>query len=242
MPSYHPLPMGAHEEGEDFGQWNVEYDGYGTVAVVRDETRQRVVDLQPAIDPPQAGTTAAMVKGQAETSGDVVVRARMRTLSQNATSREPAQTPKPWEVGWIMWNATTRDGPGDQGTGIPTDVTEHSYYLALKPNGWEIGKLDQALFTAGGDGGQRYLATGSSPTYPVGSQWRYVVISQIDSTIRVRVDGVTLATFTDGPGSGGYRPWTSYPAQEIYTSGALALYSEDAHVQFKDVSVKRPRK
>ncbi len=46
--------------------------------------------------------------------------------------------------------------------------------------------------------------------------------------------------FTDGPGSEGFGPWSDYPDQEIYTSGMIGLKAEDAHVQFKDVSVTQP--
>jgi hypothetical protein len=232
------IPLGTFDEGENFGFWHVDYDGYGAVRGLKPaDTRQRVVDLRPEIQPRQAGTTAALVSSRVRNRGDVVITLRMRSLAQNATSRQPAETPNPWEVGWIMWNATTREGPGDQGTGIPTDVTEHCYYLVLKTNGWELGKLDQSLFTDKDEGGQRYLATGTSPRYAVGKTWREVTITQIDATITVEVDGRVLTRFTDGPGSGGYGPWSDHPDQEVYTSGAVRLYTEDAHAQFTDLVV-----
>jgi len=234
----HYVPLGTFAEDSNIGFWHVEYDGYGAVRGLKPaDTRQRVIQLRPEIEPRQAGTTAALVKSRVRSRGDVIIRASMRSLEQNAPSRQPPQTPNNWEVAWLMWNATTRDGPGDQGTGIPTDVTEHCYYLVLKPNGWELGKLDQSLFTDGDEGGQRYLATGTSPTFPIGTTWRNVTITQIGATITVEVDGKVLTTFTDGPGSGGYGPWSDHPDQEVYTSGSVGLYTEDALTQFTDISV-----
>ncbi len=106
--------------------------------------------------------------------------------------------------------------------------------------GWELGKLDQALFAREDDGGQRYLATGTNPAFPVGEDWRNVAITQKGATITVEVDGEVLTTFTDGPGSEGLGPWSDYLEQEVYNSGTIGLYTEDAHVQFKDVSVTQP--
>jgi hypothetical protein len=97
-----------------------------------------------------------------------------------------------------------------------TDNT-HFTYLVLKPNGWELGKEDPAY-----PGAQRFLATGSDP-FPVGS-WYQVHVHQVANTISVSVDGKLLTTFVDNE-----RP---------YTSGAVALYTEDADVRFDDVRVQ----
>ena len=83
-------------------------------------------------------------------------------------------------------------------------------------------------------GGQRYLATGSSPSYPLGSTWRDVRIEQVGATITVTVDGRTLATVTDGPGSPG---WTT--GERVYTSGGIGLYTEGALAEFDAVTVTR---
>ena len=87
----------------------------------------------------------------------------------------------------------------------------------LKPNGWELGKRDPAY-----PGGQRFLATGASPAYPVGRRYD-VDVAVVEGRTAVRVDGVPLTTFVDQE-----RPWTG---------GAVALYTEDAAVRFADVEV-----
>ena len=96
----------------------------------------------------------------------------------------------------------------------------HFYYLALKPNGWELGKADPAH-----PGGQRFLVSGTAPTYQVDA-WYKVRVVQRDSTMAVWVDDVQLARFTD--------------QQAPYLNGRLGLYTEDAHVQFSDVRVVLP--
>lgn len=50
----------------------------------------------------------------------------------------------------------------------------------------------------------------------------------------VTVDGRTLATVTDGPGSPG---WTT--GERVYTSGGIGLYTEDALAEFDAVTVTR---
>jgi hypothetical protein len=91
------------------------------------------------------------------------------------------------------------------------------YYFIPKPNGWELGKADSAY-----PGAQRFLATGSSPVFPVG-EWYRVSIVQTGQTIQVSVNGIPVTTFTD--------------TERPLTSGRVGLYSEDAEVYFDDVSV-----
>ena len=111
-------------------------------------------------------------------------------------------TPNAWEVGWVLWHYT--------------DDT-HFYYLALKPDGWELGKEDPAY-----PGAQRFLRTASSPTFTVGS-WHKVTVQQVANVITVSADGVALGSFTD--------------LERPYLSGRLGLYTEDAQVHFDDVTV-----
>ncbi|QXJ23776.1 DUF1080 domain-containing protein [Actinomadura graeca] len=91
------------------------------------------------------------------------------------------------------------------------------YYLALKPTGWELGKRDPAY-----PGGQRFLATGR-PAFAVG-RWYEVGVSHRGAAMTVRVDGRELTTFTD--------------TERPYTEGAVGLYTEDAEVEFRDISVR----
>jgi hypothetical protein len=230
--SFSTAPDGAWSEGSRYGAWTLEFDGYGTVRPAAADG-DRVLELWPNVQP-QAGstTTAALVSSAATTTGDVRVSARMRTLSQNAPVRTAPSSANPWEVAWLYWNYSAAPGVGDQGTGAPTSVVRKGYYVALKPNGWELGKLDQSAFR----GGQRFLASGSMPAFAVGTTWRDVTVEQRGATLRVSIGGTVLTTFTDGPGSTGSPAWGT-PGEAVFDAGAVALYSEDARVQFDDVTV-----
>ncbi|WP_354642674.1 family 16 glycoside hydrolase [Kitasatospora camelliae] len=95
--------------------------------------------------------------------------------------------------------------------------TQHFYYLTLKPTGWELGKEDPAY-----PGSQRFLATGP-PSYPVGP-WYAVDIRQTGATASVIVDGRHLVDFTD--------------TERPYLQGGVGAYTEDAHTEFRDASVR----
>lgn len=95
---------------------------------------------------------------------------------------------------------------------------DHFYYFIAKPGGWELGKRDPSY-----PGGQRFLATGTDTLFPIG-QWYTVKISQDASNLMtVWVDGKQITTFTD--------------TEKPYTAGNVGMYTEDAHVDFDDVSV-----
>ncbi len=219
-------------EGSTHGRWRTEFTGFGAVGPVRDGSNT-ALELWPRVEPESGvGTTAALVSSTAVTTGDMSLRARARTLSQNGPTRSSPVSANAWEVAWLYWNYTRAPGRGDQGTRQATTHIRKGYYLALKPNGWELGKLDQSAFP----GGQRFLATGNAATFPVGATWRDVSVEQTGSTIRVRVAGKLLTTFTDGPGSAGSPSWN--PSTEtVFTAGSVALYAEDARVQFDDVTL-----
>ena len=96
----------------------------------------------------------------------------------------------------------------------------HFYSIVLKPNGWELGKEDPAY-----PGSQRYLATGDTPVFPIGMQ-HTVQVRQVENSMAVWANGKLLATYTDNE-----RP---------YLGGRIGLYTEDAHVVFDSVVVRRP--
>ena len=146
------------------------------------------------------GETHATLVTSTKSFGDLDWTVRVRTVSQ---LRLP--TPNPWEVGWALWHYT--------------DDT-HFYYVALKPNGWELGKEDPAY-----PGAQRYLRTGSSPTYAVGS-WHTVRMRQVGNVITAWADGVQIASFTD--------------TERPYSTGSVGLYDEDSLTHFDDVTVSQP--
>jgi len=120
------------------------------------------------------------------------------TLSQ---LRQPA--PNPWEVAWVLFRY--RD-------------LAHYYWLALKPDGWELGKKDGG--PTDGSAPQLFLETGSQPVFPTGRRYR-VQISMVAGTISVGVDGVPLLTYTD---------------PSPLPSGAIGLYEEDSRVTFDRVA------
>jgi hypothetical protein len=110
--------------------------------------------------------------------------------------------PNSWEVAWVFWHYT--------------DNT-HFYSLMLKSNGWELGKEDPAF-----PGAQRFLATGSTPVFPIGVPYTVRVV-QVQGQMVVYVNGVSLTSFTD--------------TQTPYLSGSIGLYCEDAHVTFGNVLI-----
>ena len=150
---------------------------------------------------PQASTSpdethAALVVSQASFS-NVRFSAGFQTLEQLRTGSPP----NPWESAWAVFNYT--------------DNT-HFYYVAFKPNGWELGKADPAY-----PGAQRFLATGSLPSCAVGTEHSFDIQCE-GNVISVWLDGALLTTFTDNE-----RP---------YLSGKVGFYTEDAKVAFDNVS------
>ncbi|MGY1691001.1 family 16 glycoside hydrolase [Geodermatophilus sp. SYSU D01105] len=195
--SFPLLPTGTRwVDGTQVGAWRSVYDGYGTTRVEPGESP--VLSQHPAPATSAEATHGALAVTVAE-YGDVDFTVRQRTVSQ---LRSPE--PNPWEVPWALW-AYTDD--------------QHFYYLVLKPNGWELGKEDPAY-----PGAQRFLATGDSPTFPVGT-WHTVRIRQTGATIEAWGDGRLLTRFTD--------------RERPYRGGHLGLYTEDAHVEHAGLVLHR---
>ena len=71
-------------------------------------------------------------------------------------------------------------------------------------------------------GAQRFLATGTERTFPVGGDHR-VEITQEWPRMTVTVDGTELATVTD--------------EENPYRGGSIGLYTEDAAVLFHDFRI-----
>ncbi len=181
-------------EGKTYGPWKVAFDGYGSVSVAG--KRSRSLALRPETSEEAAETHATLVQST-DTFNDLSL-----ALSLKTTTQLRAGSPHPAEVGWALWHYTD---------------SEHFYYVALKPNGWELGKEDP-----GYPGAQRFLATAQSPKFPIGQSNR-LQIRQKANMIRVTVNGRLLTTFRD--------------QEEPYLNGAVALYSEDAEAYFNNISV-----
>jgi hypothetical protein len=185
------------QPGSAYGPWYSVYTGYGVTRVVRTPAGTRALSLLPRKAAKPAETFAALVRTQ-QAWKDVEFLARLRTVAQ---LRKPR--PNAWETGWVLWHY--RAGG-------------RFYYFAAKPNGWELGKEDPAY-----PGSQRYLATSSTPKFPVG-HWYRVRVRQQGATMTVWVGARRIVTFTDG--------------EHPYRSGAIALYSEDASVLYGGVTVR----
>jgi hypothetical protein len=141
-------------------------------------------------------THAALARAPAP-PGDLEVRVRLRTPHR---LRDPG--PNPWEAGWLIWRYTD---------------DRHFYYLALKPNGLELGKEDPAY-----PGDQRFLVTEAAHRFDVAA-WHTVRIRQRGATITASVDGHDLATAQD--------------RERPYRTGDVGLYTEDAVAEFDRLHV-----
>lgn len=206
----------AWSEGSTVNLWRVEFVGTdGQVVPVDAGGEGRVLQLQ-AHD--NASTSASLVVCNHTTTGDVGYRVRLQTVEQ---LRSP--TPNPWEVAWFCWNYTE-----------PASDVRRFYYVALKTNGIELGKVDQSTTFPGG---QRFLFTDGT-AHSLGT-WYTVDVLQTGANIRVWVDGTLRVDFTDGVGSGGTPAWGT-SGEIVMTSGAVALYHEDARVQFGEVMYDPP--
>src|SRR5207253_287279 len=164
------------------------FSGYGCVKAVTDGFKE-FLQQAPAASQSPAETHSSLALGPSF-AAPFTYSVNMKTVAQ----LRQGSAPNAWEVGWVIWNYI--------------DNT-HFYYFTPKPNGWELGKEDPAY-----PGAQRFLATGSSPVFPIGA-WYAVKIVQVQNVITVYVDGRLITTFTD--------------TQSPYASGKIGLYNEDSN-------------
>lgn len=184
------------QEGTRCGAWSLEYDGFGSARgdEAADGWRYRLAPR--AVD--RTDQTSAALALSVEEFGDLEVSVRMRTHEQ---LRRPAANP--WEVAWLVWHYTD---------------DQHFYYVALKPNGWELGKAHPDH-----PGAQQFLATGPTPTFPAGP-WHDVRVRQVGGHIQVSAGADLLVDFVDG--------------EAPYLHGSVGLYTEDADVEFSHIRVE----
>lgn len=191
--SSHPAGP-CQPDGAAFGPWRSAFAGHGCTKV-RTDGRTRWLDLRPAASRFSGMTLASLVLGPYFGSP--------LTLSADLATAEQLRRgapPNSWEAAWLVWHY---------------EDDAHFYYFIPKPDGWELGKRDPAY-----PGGQRFLATGERPAFPVG-RWTSIRVFQTGASMRVYADGVLLARFTD--------------EERPYLSGRIGLYTEDAHVLFRNV-------
>jgi Domain of Unknown Function (DUF1080) len=185
-------------DGEEYGQWRADYAGYGATTIVVEGGRHQL-SMSPGV-PSEADTTHGSLVTTLKQFDDIDVTAQLRTDRQLRP-----QTPNPWEVAWLVWHYTD---------------DHHFYSIVLKPNGWELGKEDPEY-----PGSQRFLATGTTPLFPIG----------VVHTVRVRHVGNEISVWANGALLTIYRD-----VERPYQIGSIGLYTEDAHVYFDSVVVRRP--
>ncbi len=186
-------------DGSQVGPWSVRFAGYGGVGFARVNGGGNVMRLATLPSSRANETHAALVVGP-EFAGPYDLDVSMLTERQLRTNGPP----NPWEVAWLVWNYTD---------------DAHYYYFIPKPNGWEIGKRDPAY-----PGGQRFLATGTSPQYPVGVWYRVRLRVEQPGVSSLWVDGRKIATFAD--------------VERPYDRGRIGFYLEDAVAAFADVQLR----
>jgi hypothetical protein len=188
---------GTWSEGSTHGDLFVDFTGLGRVSIVGMGTN-RLIELKPMASSSASETHAALVT-TTSSWGDIDTHATMITVQQLRTN----DAPNAWEVAWFVWHFTDND---------------HFYYFALKPNGWELGKRDPAY-----PGGQRFLATGGTPTLAIGGS----------TIVRVRQEGNAIGIYLNNG------PQLIYfeDLETPYLSGAVGFYTEDARVRFDSLSV-----
>jgi len=116
--------------------------------------------------------------------------------------------PNTWETAWVFFRYTD---------------TFHYYAFLVKPNGIEFDKKDCNSCTDP-EQGQQFLVTASSPTLQIG-QWSHWKITAIGNHITISVDGNKVVDYVDQDMS-----------QQL-SSGTVAMYNEDASVNFDNVFV-----
>ena len=160
----------SYVDGDNFGQWQVVFTGFGCVRVLNDNGNN-VLEMQPQSVTNPADTSAPLVVGPSFEApftyrGQVATTAQLR---QNSA-------PNDWETAWIVWNYTDN---------------QHFYYFIPKENGWELGKEDPAY-----PGAQRFLATGTTPTFSL-ADIKNFEITQVGATMTVSINGNRIVEFTD---------------------------------------------
>ncbi len=137
-------------------RYDVIWTGSGIVQI----TPQKTLQLESTVNPSANGwgdTASSLVVGR-NTVGDFDETVRMRTIAQLRNEAVPAGSrgsPNPWEVAWFGWHF------------VRSGIDNAFYYVALKPNGFELGKVDQRLRKQDGgfilNGGQRFMYTDAVP-------------------------------------------------------------------------------
>lgn len=186
-------PPGPLSDGATFNGLHVNFTGFGSVT----GHPEGFLMAPAAAQSPTVTHAALMTTSDSYTAGGVVVEVSLRTEEQLRAGTPP----NPWEVGWVVWDYTDND---------------HFYYAIVKPNGWELGKRDPAY-----PGGQRFLASGPSPSAAPGENVHFLVerltVPGVGVLLRLGVDGGDVVSLVD----------TENP---YWGGGRAGVYTEDAKV------------
>jgi hypothetical protein len=184
-------------DGSTFGPWTAAFSGYGCVRTGTDGAISWLEE-SPLASSLASETHASLAVGP-RFAAPLTYAIDLNTVAQ----LRQGTPPNPWEVAWVVWNYTD---------------DAHFYYFTPKPNGWELGKEDPAY-----PGAQRFLASGSSPAFPIGAWYSVKIVQDAANVISVYVNGLLVTTFTD--------------AERPYTAGRIGFYNEDSKVRAKRVAV-----
>ncbi len=179
------------------------------------------LELVPAVATSSGVTHGALVftnhiQGDPSRGADIYLDVKLKTVQQLRTG----SAPNPWEVGWVTWN-------GKYDTANGCNCYTFNYFVP-KTNGWELGMV----VNNGGVQGQIFLATGSSPTFPINTSYDVEIYhSNAAQTgpgdqVKVEVNGVLIVTY-----NGATTPFRS--------GWAIGLYDEDSKVDFTFANATR---
>lgn len=169
----------------DTTQVRVVYTGYGQIC----QKINNVFQLKTKKPKNKAETHAALITLKNKTMKQATI-----TVTLNQQLRK---NPNPWESPWVLFGYHNPD---------------QFYYLAVKTNGWELGKRDLSYV-----GGQRFLITANKPNLSVDKKTK-IKIFHTGNTIKLVLNKKTYY-FTD--------------QENPYLPAKLGFYVEDAEASFK---------
>lgn len=178
--------------------------------------------------------TSASLVVTTQSWGDIELTIPMRTMKQ---LRYP--TGDRWEVAWLMWHFNTAG----------YKLTEkgahfHHYYITIYNDGTlEFGRKDNNTQTEH----QYFLTPANTPKaiFTLG-KFNLMKVRQIANHITIWIDGKQMIDLVDDgtkgtPGTDNtLGPAPHHPSEFMY-SGNVALYNEDARVQFGQLIISKPQ-
>ena len=195
------------------GLWFEEFLSVGGTAGVRSSsvptTDSSLVYWHRPRQATSSGQSFSVLTYTTSTYSDFTLEFDMRTISQIRTGSAANN----WECAWVMWHFTDNN---------------HIYYFVPKMTGTELGKKD--------DGGvQIILATSGGFTQTLG-QWYHIKVVTVGNHFKCYVDGTLYIDYYDY-GVGGFPSASNFPPTPALYSGKVALYSEDAEVEFDNFNI-----